>query len=117
MEKENNKLIAEFMGTKIGEDNYSWRPGCIEKLREEHLAYHKEWGWLMPVVEKIETINCDGNSHLDIKYIVSIEATYCIISAGGEAEVCFCDWGKTKIESCYHACVEFIKMYNKNELL
>lgn len=51
-----NKLIAEFMGVKIGVDNYSWRIGCIEPIQEKHLNYHASWGWLMPVIEKISRI-------------------------------------------------------------
>src|SRR6185369_8101000 len=54
--EESNRLIAEFMGVKIGVDDYMWRVGSICKLKEVHLSYHKEWGWLMPVVEKIESL-------------------------------------------------------------
>jgi hypothetical protein len=62
--EEGNKLIAEFMGVKIGVDKYSWRIGVTEPLREEHLAYHKEWGWLMPVVEKINRLELVESSEM-----------------------------------------------------
>lgn len=48
-----NKLIADFMGLRIGVELYSWRPGCTQPLEEKHLNYHESWGWLMPVIEKI----------------------------------------------------------------
>lgn len=35
---EGNKIIAEFMGVKIGKELYSWRIGCTEPLQEKHLA-------------------------------------------------------------------------------
>lgn len=50
---EGNKLIAQFMGVKIGVEMYSWRPGCQEPLREEHLNYHEAWGWLLPVWKRL----------------------------------------------------------------
>ena len=40
MEKENNKLIAEFMHGDGG--------------RLHNLQYHTSWDWLKPVVDKIE---------------------------------------------------------------
>lgn len=54
---ENNKLIANFMGVQIGKELYSYRVGVTKPLQEKHLNYHKSWGWLMPVVEKIESEN------------------------------------------------------------
>lgn len=50
---EGNRVIAEFMGVKIVEDKYSYRPGVVEPLKEEHLAYHTSWDWLMPSWEKL----------------------------------------------------------------
>ena len=49
---EGNKLIAEFMGVKIGEDLYSWRPGVIDSIKEHNLQYHSSWDWLMPICLK-----------------------------------------------------------------
>jgi hypothetical protein len=57
---ENNKLIADFMGME-----HCYRPygdgfmevkendSCVEL---EDLQYHESWDWLMPVVEKINSI-------------------------------------------------------------
>lgn len=61
-DKTDNELIAEFYdGTVFNSDGlctdperkYSWRPGCYDPLRIQHLRYDKSWDWLMPVVEKI----------------------------------------------------------------
>ncbi len=110
---EGNKLIAEFMGVKIGIDKYSWRPGVIDPLREEHLAYHKEWGWLMPVVEKIEW------EHGKLFVIEGFACT--VIAAANENPrvVPFKIKKHTnkKIDSVYQAVISFIKWYNLSDPL
>ncbi len=47
--EENNKLIAEFMNV----DHVD-----IDQAYEDYgeLKYHTSWDWLMPVVEKIESL-------------------------------------------------------------
>ena len=42
MEGRNNRLIAEFMGA--------------EGHPLDQMKYHTSWDWLMPVIEKIETL-------------------------------------------------------------
>lgn len=60
--QENNKMIAEFMGYEnIGTDNnpmYTFYDNYFEDGNRtlEELCYHKDWNWLMPVVEKIKNI-------------------------------------------------------------
>ena len=41
---ENNKLIAEFMGSNLN--------GLESWQYEDELKYHTSWDWLMPVVQK-----------------------------------------------------------------
>jgi len=94
---EENKLIAEFMqydNKSVGLYDYSHTPN------NEILKYHKSWNWLMPVVEKIETII--GKLPTHIGNIPNDE-----------------DWESnnflsTNIEETYKAVVEFINEYNKN---
>ena len=94
-----NKLIAEFMNMKYS-DKRSFNNGewtySIESLNK-----FKTWDWLMPVVQKIESLG----------YVFTIQ--------GGKAEFgemiskpqCFTS--KDKLSSTYDAVVEFIKQYNK----
>jgi len=102
-----NKLIAEFMGVKIGVDNYSYRVGCVEPLKETHLNYHKEWGWLMPVVEKLEKMGYGMNiTPHDVKVVDyttgNEEGRYFFINDGNYS----------KIYQIYCTVVGFIKWYN-----
>jgi len=108
--KKENKLIAEFMGMSQGKPNENrWKNDWFEKLttdgnefesgrRHEHLLFDSSWGWLMPVVEKIEHtsayVNIKG-CHVKISTWVDVNAP-------------------TKREAVYKAVVEFIKWFNEN---
>lgn len=141
---ESNKLIAEFMGRTITfdivdndtyrgevtlskglieeqiepeishfEDRYSVTPIAIE----ENLLYHKDWNWLMPVVEKIEfehdclvIINSPLQVIITNKDIGQRETP--LLDEVFEIEVS--DRG-TKRDCLYKAIVEFIKQYNDEQ--
>jgi len=73
---ENNKLIAEFMGLVESSisDKY-WTEKSKEGFGQGELfelQYHTSWDWLMPVVEKIYSIDAD----VDFFKNISLEATY-----------------------------------------
>ncbi len=101
--QENNKLIAEFMGSNLN--------GLESWQYEEELQYHTSWDWLMPVVEKIEE---DERYNIDILQYGTIissntkEQGYLEI-VNNVADMSF----DRKIEHVYKAVVEFIKQYNK----
>ena len=124
MNTENNKLIVNFMGLKPNQINselyglskspwLSVTGKTPEKVLEDFsksTLYHSNWEWLMPVVEKINTIE-------DFRFSVIIKHCYCkivdstkyVLSGFEIAE----DRGKDTIESVYNGVVEFIKTYNK----
>jgi hypothetical protein len=58
--KDNNKLIAEFMGGEKPE-----RTSDLRHFIEEHHNYHTSWDWLMPVIEKIENDGLDPHGMID----------------------------------------------------
>ena len=108
-----NKLIAEFMGVKptiLGDEITYEMYGAIDCIKdgldeqhfflEEELMFHDSWDWLMPVVEKIESLGyvftIQGGK---AEYGEMISKTRCIIAEG-------------KLSSTYKAAVEFIKEYN-----
>lgn len=82
----NNKIIAEFMGVKL-------KPNECGRL----FRYHKEWNWLMPVVEKITQETKEfKEGHIDS----------CFHTPLASALIRFTDR-----ELVYEAVVEFIQEY------
>ena len=91
----NNKLIAEFMG--INEVD-------IDTLLEynSELQYHKNWNWLMNVIERIEQ-----NDLIDVEilqYGTIIRTEYKEI-VNNVANISFTN----KIEHTYDAVIKYIK--------
>jgi hypothetical protein len=108
---EGNKLIAEFMGME-----YHWYPKNNYYARPQHtffegnkiwgiedLKFHSSWDWLMPVIERIES--------LGYRWEIGMSTTspyhYCKIWSIGSIE------GISPLDAIYGACIEFIKWYNK----
>lgn len=57
--KENNILIAKFMGLKVS--NTEDYDSSVHTNVDVDLKYHKSWDWLIPIVEKIESIGFEFN--------------------------------------------------------
>ena len=100
----NNSIIAEFMGFIFYDDEgkyYHVEEGYFLCIPNE-LKYHESWDWLMPVVERIESL---GNK-------VSISEAYCDIYS--HRCISFCDIGGgdyTKLSATYEAVLQFIKFH------
>lgn len=121
---ENNKLIATFMGWKEMSHTKSknWMlshvvDGKEYAIREKSLSamrFVESWDWLMPVVEKIESLNENG-------FDVTIYS---------DPQVKIDDWRNrkeivriskdhgigSKIEAIYMAVIEFITWYNQQNV-
>tara|TARA_R100001463_G_scaffold30150_1_gene68621 strand:+ start:948 stop:1214 length:267 start_codon:yes stop_codon:yes gene_type:complete len=86
---ESNKLIAEFMGLETSN-------GLVfqdANTKEFHsIKYHKDWNWLMPVVQK-----CLDVYHIEL---MNDDLNFEIYDSIGD------------IKNTYKAVVEFIKQYN-----
>ena len=120
--EENNKMIAEFMGARPivfsggtkghtfwnddfdGEGRYGAFPDGATNYFEYDKGYHTSWDWLMPVLNKIRSFDCE----FDIEQIGVFEVSY-----GG-------NWiGKSishyefDLDLTYNAVVEFIKQHNE----
>lgn len=102
--KTDNELIAEFMG-----DEAMWFKHGKTKIR----LYDTSWDWLMPVVEKIETLRYDTG--ICGVVINGEKLTEVIISPqvkNDKIEVHY-RTGEPKIICTYKAVVAFIKWYNE----
>lgn len=116
---ENNRLIAEFMGFGLDEKEGLHWIDTDEKFGHEtsELKYDSSWDWLMPVVEKIEKTEIEGDFP-----VVTISQGLCEAeNVGGfnmwlrEERNLYPYFQGTKIEATYQFVVEFIKWYNQQK--
>lgn len=98
MIRENNKLIAEFMGVDPV-DVDTW----LDK--NEELNYNSSWDWLMPVVEKIESLDI-----VCFEKNLQEEGDYQALFTKG-SNIFICHYADTSIEATYKAVIEFIKQH------
>ena len=96
---ESNKLIAEFMGKY-----------CSKSIRPQPkpYEYHEDWNWLMPVVDKIESLGYSYDR---------INADVFINNQNGENVIPnpMDENTMTMIEKTYYVVGEFIKQYNRTD--
>ena len=106
----NNKIIAEFMGNRnyLYNNDKSARYFILTNTAGEELIvnYDNDWGLLMEVVEKIESIG----------FTFETKKNWARITRKGENIILRWEEDKTKIEAVYNACIEFIKWYNENKI-
>ena len=102
-----NKLIVEFMGLQFSKGEY-YRPlyNSGDWIPEDELQYHTSWDWLMPVVERINTMD-------DFRYSVAINHLYTAIHDNFTRQWVADRDGYSTLEATYKAVVEFIKEHNK----
>ena len=126
---ESNKLIAEFMDgilssvpnlinlpQTIGECNIlcvkgseGLPSGTYKVKRINELKYHKSRDWLMPVVEKIETLGYTFEKN----YQPIDKDWQCLIVKGND--ILFQEFDKSSKLATHYVVVEFIKWYNKKQ--
>ncbi len=109
---DNNKRIAGFMGLR----NMGMKNLELWVLFDNHtgiesseLQYHTSWNWLMPVLEKIESLGycsmiCKGTSY-------SWTSIFEVVD-GGRKNLRGSK-GKSKLENTYLSVVGFIQWYNE----
>ena len=101
--KTDNEFIAEFMGLKENAQGYWTIPDYHLKGGESFkLLYDTSWDWLMPVVEKIESLG----------FKVAIELNGCTIFKDYGAPVTTTGNWDTKINAVYKAVCGFIPWHN-----
>jgi len=106
--KEKNKLIAEFMGLEASpkynpKEYYRKEYNSGEWYLPEEMQYHTSWDWLMPVLEKIETL---GYSFEKNNQSIGNDWQSLIVKGNDIIYQSFNDDG---LKSSYNVVVEFIK--------
>jgi hypothetical protein len=119
-----NKIIADFMeykkeGLFYDIDVFNLITGNLRKHHEEQLCFEISWDWLMPVVDKIESI---GETEF-YKTRIEINSHCCSINSildncpsiiiGSYLDSPEKKKESTKIKAAWRVCIEFIKWYNK----
>jgi hypothetical protein len=103
-----NELIAEFMGLESGYMGvgimYRW--GTMS-YKPEALQYDTSWDWLMPAVEKIES--------LEFTFVIDNNEANILSDVDCDKGLLILKQYPTKIQSVYAAVVEFIKWYNSQK--
>jgi hypothetical protein len=114
--KENNKLLAEFMGCYQNNEGF-WGFENTPNHKRWHTdrfldctEYDTDWNWLMEIVEKIESLT-DINSNGCFMLLESIGFNAKFIFDDG-TRILKDSKGETKMEATYNACVEFVQWYN-----
>lgn len=109
---ENNKLIAEFHDpTWKDRIDISW-----ENIEDYVPSYHKYWDYLMPVVEKIESLKPENNSNTRFQFI--IKGKMCLVNDKFKIERddflnLHYKVHESKLLAVWFAIVEFLKWYNE----
>lgn len=110
-----NELIAEFMGLTFkkevnGIKYYNVPIGHVESHNASmgDFSYHRRWDWLMPVVEKVESL---AIGQYGTRVTVLIKDTECIIST--ESDMSWRNSKSKKINSVYASITSFILWYNE----
>ena len=120
MTTENNKIIAEFIGWKEQEEDFMFNPKTSGSIYVKSLLFHKDWNWLMEVVEKIEGLGYRTLAENECFMITKSKLSSFDVRSKDDYSTIFSDnyeinhYGGSKKENVYNACVEFIKWYNKN---
>lgn len=119
-----NRLIAEFMGAKYGEDspnkiskngylelpddsNYKFSKWTVRFSWIEELQYHSSWDWLMPIYTKINRYISE-RCLTDFVFATNTEQLHLNLWMALE------DCSDTPLVLWFHV-VEFIKWYNENK--
>jgi len=97
---ENNILVAEFMGEEMGGPGFALGFFIDDAFIDFwELKYNKSWDWLMPVINKIYSMN---------SYYKYIEETARLM-VDNKIET-----NTTDIEKTFDDVVKFIKWYNED---
>jgi len=129
--QEGNKLILEFMefpralkqvinDTRVYYDVTELElPNGVSIAAQEHFIFHRSWDWLMPVVEKIESLDfasifMSKTYHGEFSIEISWETPTYHLKQNNKYFI-IKDKALSKKESIWTAIVEFIKWYNTKE--
>ena len=101
-------MIAEFMEYPGDGTGRYFRPVSEALVSADKLPYHTSWDWLMPVVEKINTLFGGEMNTL-------IMSNACKIYSDNPSIYNSIVDANSTIEATYQAVCKFIEWYNENK--
>jgi len=104
--QENNKMIAEFMQSiedGLYLDGLYFYEG---RYYDTNMEFHKSWEWLMPVVDRIESLGYEF-------FIVEDRVEVSHNTDHSIETIIDLTFGGSKRNATYQGVVEFINQYNK----
>ena len=118
--REANNLIAEFMGykntTPTDKDFNIYENKEGHKIETMSMRYHDSWEWLMPVIEKIESIKGLTvhiiSRHTSILKDGSPNFGHAVVDSIDKKFIRY--FGDNKIDGTHAAVSEFAKRYKKS---
>lgn len=100
---EGNKLIAEFLNQKLPSNS-----------NFDVYLYHSSWDWIMPVIDKIESLGF----YSKISGCATSICHYCWFDDGEDNKDIVIGYNsktdESKINTVFIACINFIVKYNNN---
>jgi len=109
--KENNKLLADFLGLETTVHNgnlFLTQDGLLDLQYDEIWNPDTNWNQLMQVVHKIRSIDFCTDFNININGDCKIECHFDM-----EFET-YCDNKINTQLAVYYCCVSFVKWYNEN---
>lgn len=94
-----------------------WWDGGNNVIDTDSLLYHAEWNWLMPVLEKIRSM--DREVLLEMDLYVGVSTNRVVVRdfrnpSLDDRQVAYTKGAGKLIDVAYKAVIEFIEDYNKN---
>jgi len=97
--------------TSVSTDGRFESKDITQRVRDDEFEFHYNLGWLIPVVEVIETLQ-------DNSFRVSIDYTNCTIYHAEDRTREYCNFtAETKVKATWLAVVEFIKLWKEINLI
>lgn len=123
----NNALIAEFMGCRKNKDGtydveaFYYSPAYTSsslydtcEYTPENMKYASSWEWLMPVVQKIESLPIVDEVNFQWES-VSKKYYFNILPAYNNSFPNIYEEGVNKIQVAFNLIIKFINWYNQNK--
>ena len=105
-----DRTIAYYVGESIMHTDNTENENDYDVFHPDDMQFHTSWDWLMPVVEKIESLGYKFEKNFQ-----RIDRDWqCLIVKGND--ILYQEFNTDSRIACHCVVVEFIKTYNRTKL-